>query len=53
MLSLECWLMVEFEEGFFDVAWHPHVNGAGCIVPLQCEATVECACPVSGDGVQV
>jgi hypothetical protein len=30
--------MVQFDVCFFDVAWHQHANGVGCIVPFESEA---------------
>ena len=45
------WCMLELVEGFIDVPWHGDVYISLVIVPVNGEATVIVAWPVSEDGV--
>jgi hypothetical protein len=38
-------------EGFGDVPWHGKVDGPGIVVPSECSAAIDSACPVGGDRV--
>ena len=44
-------LMVELFEGFFYVARHCQMNLALFVVPVECDADVPFAFPLSGDGI--
>jgi hypothetical protein len=44
--------MLEFVERRFDVSWHGYVDEAVGIVSGDCEATIECAGPIGGDGIE-
>ncbi len=44
--------MLEFVQCGRDISGHGEVDGAGQIVPLQCDAAVERAIPVGGAFVE-
>ncbi len=44
--------MLEFEESFFNVARHGHVDSARCVIPLEGHAKEAFARPFCGDVIQ-
>ena len=52
MLRACRWWMLKCLEGVGDVAWHGDVDVSVDIVPVECEAAVELACPVFCDRVE-
>ena len=49
VLGTAGWLMLEFEESFFNVARHGHVDSACCVIPLEGHAKEAFARPFCGD----
>ena len=46
------WFMLEFEESFFNVARHGHVNSACFVIPLECHAEKAFSRPFGGDVIE-
>ncbi len=52
VLGTAGWLMLEFEESFFNVARHGHVGSARFVIPLEGHAKEAFARPFCGDVIQ-